>query len=202
METFPHFEEVAPAEASVFRMRIREAKKANPKGAAVDVHKLSDYKDMKMYMTRDGKAGYAVKPTGELTSVFKHPEAKYEAVGQRAAEHATLMAGATHLSAFEPLPNLYSRGGAEVTGRTKWNDAYKPRGWSYKNMGRPDVAYASLGGKTGTSPAPTTGGAYNDDYDTQMGQAQREGERRTAPIQRAMRRLGAFLDGHNGAKSQ
>lgn len=199
MDSFPHFEELAPSEANVFHMRISEAKKANPKGAAVDIHKKSDYKGMKMYLTRDGHAGYAVKPTGELTSVFKHPDSKYEAVGQRAAEHATLMAGATHLSAFEPLPNLYSKGGAEVTGRTKWNDDYKPRGWSYKKMGRPDVAYASLGGKTG-APAPTDGGAYSDDYDMQMSKAQREGEQRTAPIQRAMRRLGSFMTGHDGAK--
>lgn len=202
MDTFPHFEELAPSEANVFHMRISEAKKANPKGAAVDVHKKSDYEEMKMYLTRDGKAGYAVKPTGELTSVFKHPDSKYESVGQRAAEHATLMAGATHLSAFDPLAKrVYAKGGAQTTGKTQWNDDYKPAGWSYKKMGRPDVKYQSLGPKTGRTSLPSSEDVtYNDDYDMQMGKARREGEQRTAPIQQAMRRFGSFMRGHDGAK--
>jgi hypothetical protein len=198
--TFPHFTELASSEANIFRMRISEAKKANPKGAAVDIHKLSDYKGMKMYLTNDGKAGYAVKPSGELTSVFKHPDAPYENVGQRAAEHAVLMAGATHLSAFDPLPQIaYNKAGAQTTGKTKWNDDYKPAGWSTKKMGRKDVTYQALGGKTAGGPVEGTEG-YNDDYDFQMAKAQRIGEQRTAPIRKAMNRLGSFMAGHNGAK--
>jgi hypothetical protein len=200
MDSFPHFNELAPSEASVFRMHISAAKKANPKGAAVDIHKLSDYKGMKMYLTNDGGAGYAVKPSGELTSVFKHPNSGYENVGQRAAEHATLMAGATHLSAFDPLPQaVYNKAGAQTTGKTKWNDDYKPAGWSIKKMGRQDVTYQALGGKTAGGPVAGTE-TYSDDYDAQMAKAQRIGEQRTAPIQRAMRRLGSFMSGHDGAK--
>jgi hypothetical protein len=209
MTDFPHFEELAPSEAHVFHQRISAAKKANPYGAAVDVHKRSEYKTMKMFMTRDGTAGYAVKPTGELTSVFKHPDSPYKNVSARAAEHAVLLAGATHASAFDPLPGMYQKGGATAVSRSPWEDQYKPSNWKVSKQGRPDVSYMSLGPKVrpeedmkeyipGSKP-------YAEDYDSGMEAAKAAGEARTSTIRQSQERLrqrqAEFGVGHDGAKS-
>jgi hypothetical protein len=217
----PHFEELAPSEAHVFYTRISAAKKANPKGAAVDIHKRSEYKGMRMFMTRDGSAGYAVKPTGELTSVFKHPDSPHEDVAARAAEHAVLMGGATHFSAYDPLPGLYQKGGGKVHERTPWNDDYKSSSWRTTKMGRPDVAYGSLGPKTTyveTHPeqretpgrneiAPYTPGSAPqvEDYGAGIENAKSIGETRLSGIRSATIKLrqrnAEFGAGHDGAKS-
>ena len=64
-DAFPHFVEYSPKEAGVFKGFIQRAKRDNPMGAAVDVHKVSDYKNMRMFSTPDGLAGYAVNKEGE-----------------------------------------------------------------------------------------------------------------------------------------
>jgi len=144
VDTFPHFEEVAPAEASLFLNRIRTAKKSQPQGAAVDIQSLNTYKTHKMFMTRDGLAGYSVSPEGELTSVFKHREAPYKDVARHAAEHAILMAGATHASAFDGyLTEAYARGGMKSVAYQPFADEYKPTGWKFGTHGRPDVAFVA-----------------------------------------------------------
>lgn len=138
--TFPHFEETK--NASLFKRYIQGAKKASPMGAAVDIHKVADYKGMKMFATRDGLAGYAVNANGELNSVFKHPSAPYEEVARRAAEHGILVGGATHASAFDPkLPAMYAKGGLAPLSHVQWNEEYKPTGWKPSRQGRPDVTF-------------------------------------------------------------
>jgi hypothetical protein len=204
----PHFEELAPNESHVFYTRISAAKKANPKGAAVDIHKRSEYKGMRMFMTRDGSAGYAVKPTGELTSVFKHPDSPHENVSARAAEHASLIGGATHFSAFDPLPGMYQKGGGKAHERTPWNEDYKASSWRTTQMGRPDVVYGSLGPKTKgpEQVEPYTPGSKPqvEDYDAGMGKAKSIGETRLSGIRSSMvrfrQRNSEFGSGHDGAK--
>lgn len=140
----PHFEEVAPAEAFLFLDKIRTAKKAQKHGAAVDVQSLNTYKNSKMFMTRDGMAGYAVAPSGELNSVFKHPDAPYQDVARHAAEHSILMAGATHASAFDGyLTEAYARGGMKAVAYQPFADEYSPTGWKFGTHGRPDVAFVA-----------------------------------------------------------
>lgn len=191
--TQPHFEELAPAEAPIFHLRIREAKRAHPYGAAVDVHSKSDYGNMRTFLTRDGMAGYAVNKEGELNSVFNHPDSPYKNVAGHAAEHATLVAGGTHGSAFEDLPAKYAKGGAQKTGELDWNEEYKPSGWKTSKIGRPNVGFVALGPKANKGQADVV---KADDYDSGMARAKQIGEERTAKL----RRTGAFTDGHNGAK--
>jgi len=138
----PHFEEVAPAEASIFLDKIRTAKKAQKHGASVDLKPLQDLIASKMFLTRDGLAGYAVSPEGELHSVFKHPSAPYEDVARHAAEHGILMGGASHASAFDGfLTEGYARGGMKAVAYQPFADEYKPANWKFKVSGRPDVAF-------------------------------------------------------------
>jgi hypothetical protein len=177
-ETWPHFEEVSPKEAGYFRRYVSDAKKSQGTNArSVDLHSQRDYSEMKMFATRDGKAGYAVTPRGELTSVFKHKDSPYQNVAQRAAEHSTVVAGATHLSAFDTkLPEMYTKGGFTPTGRTPFNPEYKPRGWSMTKQGAPDVVFMRAGNKLGKEKSYTVGKAKETpDYDEGMSKARRLG---------------------------
>ena len=183
--TFPHFEETK--NASLFKRYIQGAKKSSPMGAAVDIHKVADYKGMKMFATRDGLAGYAVNSAGELNSVFKHPDAPYEDVGRRVAEHSILMGGATHASAFDPkLPDMYAQGGMPPLSHVQWNEEYKPPRWKVSRQGRPDVAF--LGANPGSAyeynKAKAEGKGYRPkstpevpDYDTGMSEASAYGRK-------------------------
>lgn len=182
-DKFPHFVEYSPKEAGHFKAFIQRAKKANPNGAAVDVHKVGDYKNMRMFSTPDGLAGYAVNKEGELNSVFKHPDAPYGNVARHAAEHAVLMAKATHASAFDPkLPDMYQKGGLRALSHVQWNEDYKPKNWKVSRQGRPAVAF--MGADRSIAKEANSGKEYKAystpevaDYDVGMGQAKAHGER-------------------------
>ena len=184
-DSFPHFIEYSPKEAGHFKAFIQRARKASPMGSAVDVHKVNDYKKMRMFTTSDGLAGFAVHPSGELNSVFKHPDAPYTDVARRAAEHAVLISGATHASAFDPkLPAMYAKGGLRPLSHVQWNEAYKPPGWSTRRQGRPSVAF--LGADRSVAKEANTGKSYKpdstpvtSDYDAGMSQAKKFGEKNT-----------------------
>jgi hypothetical protein len=184
-DSFPHFIEYSPKEAGHFKAFIQRARKASTMGSAVDVHKVSDYKKMRMFTTSDGLAGFAVLPSGELNSVFKHPDAPYTDVARRAAEHGVLMAGATHASAFDPkLPEMYAKGGLRPLSHVQWNEEYKPSGWSTRRQGRPSVAF--LGADRSVVKETNSGKSYKpdstpvtSDYDTGMGRAKKFGEKNT-----------------------
>ena len=183
-DAFPHFVEYSPKEAGIFKGFIQRAKRDNPMGAAVDVHKVSDYKNMRMFSTPDGLAGYAVNKAGELNSVFKHPKAPYGDVARHAAEHAALIGGATHLSAFDAkLPEMYAKGGFRPLSHVQWNEEYKPSRWKLRKQGRPDVVFsgadrsvamqANSGNfKYGPLSTPETA-----DYETGMAEAKKFGEK-------------------------
>ncbi|CAB4123985.1 hypothetical protein UFOVP45_84 [uncultured Caudovirales phage] len=170
----PHFEELSPKEAGIFRDKIRAAKSSQgANGRSVDVHKVSDYKGMRTFLTRDGSAGYAVTPAGELTSVFKHKDSPHGNIAQYAAEHAQVVGGATHLSAFDPeLPKRYTAGGFTAVAHVPFNPDYKPAGWDMEKQGKPDVVFMAAKGKLGEEPKYSQGqGASVDNYDAGMGAA-------------------------------
>lgn len=182
--TFPHFEEMSGSNVSagLFKQYIQKAKKASPNGAAVDIHKVGDYKKMKLFATRDGLAGYAVNEQGELNSVFKHPDAPYQEVARRAAEHGALLGGATHLSAFgNKLSDMYAKGGFRPLSYAQWNEQYKPSGWKPRTQGRPDVVFMAADRnapemlRTGRLEKPQDMPRGND-YDAQMEISKRFGE--------------------------
>lgn len=181
---FPHFVEYSPKEAGIFKGFIQRAKKDSKMGAAVDVHKVGDYKGMRMFSTSDGLAGFAVHPSGELNSVFKHPKAPYTDVARHAAEHAALIGKATHLSAFDPkLPEMYAKGGFRPLSHVQWNEAYKPRGWKFRTQGRPDVAFSGADrsvarqANSGEFKYSAMSTPETADYDSGMEQAKQHGER-------------------------
>jgi hypothetical protein len=141
--TPPKFFEVGANGATVFRDSIQEAKANSRFGAAVYVYPADEYAGMRLFLTEDGKAGFALKGD-DIVSVFagkEHPGAA-NSVLQLATQE-----GGRRLDAFDTvLPNMYALHGFRAVARTKWNDDYAPDGWNkdtFKefNNGKPDVVF-------------------------------------------------------------
>mgnify|MGYP003646026872 CR=1 FL=1 len=141
--TPPKFFEVGANGASTFRDAIQEAKANSRFGAAVYVYPVDEYAGMRLFLTEDGKAGFALKGD-DIVSVFagkEHPGAA-NSVLQLATQE-----GGRRLDAFDTvLPNMYALHGFRAVARTKWNDDYAPDGWNkdtFKefNNGKPDVVF-------------------------------------------------------------
>lgn len=59
-------------EAHRFDEAINAAKAANKNGACVDTHPMNELRTYKTILSKDGMAGVAVKPDGDITAVFKN----------------------------------------------------------------------------------------------------------------------------------
>jgi hypothetical protein len=137
---------VVEADAATFVKLIEQSKAESKFGAAVYVYPESAYKDMQLWVTDDGKAGFAVKPDGDIVSVFNLQGSPHKGVVPYFLALAVHQGG-TKLDAFDTiLPYLYAASGFIEVGRDTWNEEYKPDGWDYKtfegfSFGRPGVVY-------------------------------------------------------------
>ena len=101
---------------------------------------------MKLFITPDNKAGFAIKPDGDIVSVFNHAKSKYRNISPTMMLLA-VQEGGRKLDAFDVvLPRFYSQAGFKVSSRLPWSDAEAPVGWSKKaaekfNKGEPDVVF-------------------------------------------------------------
>ena len=89
-------------------------------------------------MSRDKQSGFAIKPDGELISVFSIAKGRGMLLGA-----ATVKAGAKHLDCLDAnhLAQLYSHFGFEETKRMAWDDQYAPPNWNYERFDNPDVVF-------------------------------------------------------------
>lgn len=119
---------------------IRWTARDHKLGAAVEVKTPEFYSEPStaLFIGDDGLAGTAVTGSGDLVSVFKHPDS--------VSDITPILSDASMLSstldAFDIqgfLPNLYSAFGFKPISRARWNDAYAPPNWPYHLAGRPDV---------------------------------------------------------------
>ena len=121
------------------------AAKQNTYGAAVTAYPVDDYKHMRLFLTPDGRAGFALKGD-DIVSVFKHPDSTEAKVTVSLLALAT-QEGGRRLDAFDTqLPTMYSRDGFRAVARLKFSDEHAPEGWdrdTFKefNGGRPDVVF-------------------------------------------------------------
>lgn len=105
-----------------------------------------EYAGMRLFQTEDGKAGFAIKPDGDIVSVFNHRNSKHRGITPNLLMLA-IEQGGTKLDAFDTyLPHLYEQFGFREVSREPWNEAFKPDGWDkdvYRkyNNGEPDVVY-------------------------------------------------------------
>ena len=139
----PTFYEVDAEGAETFRNAIQASKDKSPFGPAVFVYDKADYEGMRLFLTEDGDAGFALKGD-DIVSVFADES-------QRGAGNAILQLavqeGGRRLDAFDTvLPALYAVHGFKPVARVRWNDEYAPEGWSKEtfkdfNKGEPDVVF-------------------------------------------------------------
>ncbi|MDB9876192.1 hypothetical protein OAC75_01280 [Pseudomonadales bacterium] len=142
----PDLIEIAPDAdgAKYFSDQITSAKKANKFGASVYVYPQKKYKDMRLFITDDGSAGYALKPNGDVVSAFS--SGTHKGVAQNILLHAVEQGG-VKLDAFDTvLPDLYSTMGFRESGRIPWLDKEAPEDWNKAvfrafNAGEPDVSF-------------------------------------------------------------
>jgi hypothetical protein len=162
--------------AILFSEGITASKKASKYGAAVYVYPTEDYAKMRLFLTEDGKNGFALKPDGDIVSVFSSGGGTVHAMMELAVEQ-----GGTKLDAFNTvLPKLYGLSDFVEVGRDPWNDEYKPDDWDYEvfkdfNNGRPDIVYMEYRPVALKSAEPTV----DDDSDTDAMLPSSEGQTET-----------------------
>lgn len=144
--------EFTPVTAKRFSEAISDARRQTTTDAAgrerlvgetVYQYLPSEYSKMKVFLSPDGKTGFALKDNEgvlDLVSVFN--------VGGRGAGQQAVIKGikegATTLDAFDEsgyLPDLYARFGFRETGRDAWDPQYAPPGWGGDE---PAVVYMKL----------------------------------------------------------
>jgi hypothetical protein len=175
----PTFVELAPTleNAQQFEKAIADNKAKLKFGAAVYVYPAEDYQGMKLFMAEDGKSGVAVKPDGDIVSVFSTGGAG------RAVMELAVAAGGRKLDAFDTiLPEFYAPHGFKAVARTKWNDDFAPDGWSKEafsefNDGQPDVVFmvydpAKMDGEYSSKDGKVMTG--EDGYDQAVARQNRE----------------------------
>ncbi|OXE35709.1 MAG: hypothetical protein CGW95_12205 [Phenylobacterium zucineum] len=160
------------ASAQVFADAITDSKESTEFGAAVYVYPTQSsedetgYADMKLFLTKDGLNGVAVKSNGDIVSVFSQ---------QRSGNSLSLLqvalaAGGRKLDAFDTvLPDIYGMHGFRAISRIPWNDdpGIKPPGWdkdvfSEFNGGEPDVVFMAYDPSHGRLYQAGDGKAYDD----------------------------------------
>ena len=124
-----------------FQQAIRASKEASKFGAAVYVYDVADYANMRLFISEDGKSGFALKGN-DIVSVFSGLKGAANSMLQLAVDE-----GGRKLDAFDTvLPEIYADNGFKVVARVNWNDEYSPEGWdkaafSNFNNGEPDVVF-------------------------------------------------------------
>jgi hypothetical protein len=155
--------------AQKFADTLQQSKDEAKFGAAVNVYPVEDYQGMKLFMSESGKSGFAVKPDGDIVSVFS-----MEKGSSRSILEAAISAGGKKLDAFDTiLPRLYGEHGFVEASRIPWNDEFSPEGWNKQtfqefNEGEPDVVMMVLDPNFEGQYTPRTD-IYATDYDTAVG---------------------------------
>jgi len=164
IQTPPLFEVDGAEFAADFHSRIQQSKKASPFGASVYVYKEHEYAEMRLFMSEDGEAGFALKGD-DIVSVFS--TGKYDGVVHSMMELA-IQAGGRRLDAFDTvLPELYSMHGFRIGGRLAWDEGEAPPDWdksvfSAFNNGEPDVVFMGLDVDNYDKPADAPGTLFTD----------------------------------------
>lgn len=132
----------SPEAASRFHGAIASSKDSTPYGAAVFVYDKAEYEGMRLFMTEDGQNGFAIKPDGDIVSVFSSGGGKVHPMLTLATQE-----GGSKLDAFDTvLPDLYGINGFREIAREPWVEKHRPEGWDKEvfaryNNGEPDVVY-------------------------------------------------------------
>ncbi|WP_254072952.1 hypothetical protein [Rhodococcus rhodochrous] len=172
----PTLYELNPCDSGVYRAQMLELTHKNPYAASVYVYDEDEYRQMRLLVTDDGRAGVALKGD-EIVSAFAHRDCAHPKAVQSMLSQATALGG-RRLDCFDTvLPDLYADAGFVPVARLKWNDDYAPEGWDYDtfrayNNGRPDVVFMAYDPDCVGGEYVPGAGAYVDDYDDGIIRAQ------------------------------
>ena len=166
----PDFHELTrgPAAGKLYTRLINDSKQDNRFGASVYVYPEGEYQDMRLFVTKDGMAGFALKGD-DIVSAFKSPKSTDRGVAFSMIRMAVAIGG-RRLDAFDTvLPSIYSVSGFKAVSRMRWNDEYKPDDWNKEvfkafNGGEPDVVFMAYDKDREGLYSPTEG-EYTDSYD-------------------------------------
>jgi hypothetical protein len=130
----------SPESSRLFHRAMSKATKKNKYGKSVYIYPEKEYSDMKLFVSDSGNSGFAVKPDGDIVSVFStEPGSGYPMLLLATQQ------GGRKLDAFNTvLPEIYAVAGYRPVSKVAWADEAQPDGWDkelYKdfNNGEPDV---------------------------------------------------------------
>lgn len=127
---------------SSFYAAISEAKQNNPHGAFVTAHDVSEYGDMKMFLSDDNSVGVAVTKDGDIVSVFKNPNVSKARKSVSSILLTAIDNGGVKLDNYNGgLSKMYLDHGFIPVARTAFVDEYAPSDWNYERDGRPDIIF-------------------------------------------------------------
>lgn len=123
VNAIPHID----SSADEFHQALSSAMKSSDKVKEfVHLYKPNEYDNMRTFLSPDKKSGYAIKPDGDIVSVFSTSKGRGDSI-----VHQAIKEGGTKLDAFDGyLPDLYAKHGfKEVAREANWSP------------GGPDVVY-------------------------------------------------------------
>jgi len=137
--------ETSAESAAIFRQKVLTSKASTPYGAAVYVYDAAEYAGMRLFVTKDGTAGFALKGD-DIVSVFNDTDGPHDGVTANLLLLAVQMGG-RKLDAYDTvLPRIYTESGFRPVSRVTWSDADAPPDWNKEtfaewNNGEPDVVF-------------------------------------------------------------
>ena len=163
-------------DAASFISKFRAANEFNGKKAAQVYEYLpEEYKQMKLFTAENGKSGFALKPDGDIVSVFSAEKGSTTGLMNLAIQN-----GGKKLDCFDTfLPKIYKKFGFVEVDRVKWNEEYKPTNWDKEffkqyNNGEPDVVYMELKSSNTPTQEKQITKKYNPDRETYQEKLARE----------------------------
>lgn len=170
----PEIFELDPEADAKAYVRMMEGLKENNKYASsVFIYELDEYKEMRLFSTADGKAGFALKPNGDIVSVYIYADSDHRGGVQSMLAQAVELGG-DRLDAYDTvLPAIYAEAGFKPVARVRWDKNFEPDGWNketYKkyNKGEPDVVAMAYDPDRIDSKYDPAEGEYFDDYEEAM----------------------------------
>lgn len=138
--------------ASLFRECIEAGKASQvPYGECVYTYEAEEYAQMRLFLTPDGSAGFALKD-GDMVSVFATKGSKLPGKPSLTMVALAVTQGATKGDCYGTmLPALYARFGFRAVARDEFNAEFSPesmqepghmeRFYAKYNGGKPDIVY-------------------------------------------------------------
>ena len=132
--------ELRNASPEEFYVAIGNAKQTNPHGPFVTQHEVDEYREMRLFITLDGKAGIAITKDGNIVSVFNG--------GEKRGVLKTLLPvaieqGGRKLDNYDSpkLSTMYELYGFNPVTKVRFNDQFSPEDWNYERDGTPDIVF-------------------------------------------------------------